>query len=131
MRLLYGKGPGGYPDPSASLVFRLYSTSQSFLPETANAVVFAPLLHHPRLELVSDDFPFVDFQRRVFLLATSCLGLGLQSFDLESQASLIQPGCEIFEHDRVIQQDLFVPRWHGHVVAERCCFDDLGNLWKD
>ena len=60
-----------------TLVSCLHATPQSFFPETANAVVFAPLLHHPRLELVFNDFPLVDLGRRIFLFAAPCLGLGL------------------------------------------------------
>jgi hypothetical protein len=114
-----------------TLVSCLHATPQPFLPKTANAVVFAPLLHHPRLELVFDNFPLINLRRRIFLLATPCLGLGLQPLDLESQALQVQPGCEIFKHDRIIQEDLFVPRWDGHVVAGRCCLDGLGNLWEN
>ena len=92
-----------------TLISCLHATPQPFLPKTANAVVFAPLLYHPSLEIVSEDFPLIDFGRRIFLLATLRFGLGLQPLDLESQALLIQPGCEIFKHNRIVQKDLFVP----------------------
>lgn len=114
-----------------TLVSCLHATPQPFLPKTANAIILAPFLHHPSLELVFDDFPLINLRRSIFLLAAPCLSLGLQPLNLKPQALLVQPGCEIFEHDRIIQEDLFVPRWGGHVVAERCCFNSLGNLWED
>lgn len=86
-----------------TLVSCLHATSQPFLPKTTNAIILAPLLYHPGLELVFDDFPLIDLRRCIFLLATPCLGLGLQPLDLESQALLVQPGCEIFKYDRIIQ----------------------------
>lgn len=86
-----------------ALVSCLHSTSQSLSPKTAYAILLAPLLHHPRLELISDDFPFVDLWSRILFLAALRFGLGLQTFDLKPQTLSIQPSCEIFEHNRVIQ----------------------------
>ena len=127
--MLYTSGHGAGKHP-ITLVSCLHPTPQPFLPKTANAVVFAPLLHHPSLELVLDDFPLIDLRRRILLLATPRFGFGLQPLNLESQALQIQPSREILKHNRIIQEDLFVPRWSGYVVAEGRCLDRLSNLWK-
>jgi hypothetical protein len=62
----------------------LHSTPQSLFPKTAYAILLAPLLHHPSLKLIPNDFPLVDLRRRILLLATPCLGLVLQPLDLSS-----------------------------------------------
>jgi len=91
------------------LVPCLHATPQPLLPKTANAVVFAPLLYHPSLQLVFDDFPLVDLRRRILLLSSLRFSLRLQPLNLEPQALLVQPGREIFKHNRIVQEDLFVP----------------------
>jgi hypothetical protein len=115
----------------STLVSCLHATPQSLFPKTANAIVFAPLLHHPSLEFVLDGFPLIDFRRRILLLATLCLGLLLKPLDLKSQALLIEPRCEVLKHDRIIQENLLVPRWRSHVISDRRGLDGLSNLRKD
>jgi hypothetical protein len=61
----------------APLVPSLDSASQALFPKAAHAILLAPLLHHPRLELVSDSLPLVDLWRRILLLSASGLGLVL------------------------------------------------------
>jgi hypothetical protein len=73
----------GSAPPSISC---LDSTPQSLFPQTTDTVLLAPLLHHPSLELILDSFPLVDLRRRIFLLATLRLSLGLQPFNLSPQA---------------------------------------------
>jgi hypothetical protein len=129
--------PEGYQVSSCAdksritLISRLDSTPQSLFPKTAYAILLAPLLHHPSLKLIPNNFPLVDLRRRILLLATSCFSLVLQPSDFSSQTLSVQPRREIFKHNRVIQQDLFVPRRRGHVLADRSGFNDLGNLWED
>lgn len=66
------------------LVFCFHASPQTFPPKAADTVIFAPLLHHPGLELVLDDFPLVDIRRRILLLPTFSLGLMFQPLDFKS-----------------------------------------------
>jgi hypothetical protein len=80
--------PEGYQPVQTSLVSPLVScldsTPQSLFPKTADAILLAPLLHHPSFKLIPNNFPLVNLWRRIFLLATPCLSLVLQPRDLSS-----------------------------------------------
>lgn len=113
------------------LVPRLDSTSQSVFPKAANTVIFAPFLHHPRLELVFNGLPLVHLRRSILSLATPLFDLGFQPLNMCPQALRVEPSSEIFEHYRMIKQDLLVPRGILEIRAWRRRLDCLRNLRID
>lgn len=98
MPLLYGHVIKNTPS-----IPRLHASAQTLFPKAADAVVLAPFLHHPGLELVSDRFPLIYLRRCILLLAALSLDLGLDALVLRSQTLLVEPGSQIFQYDWVVE----------------------------
>ena len=91
----------------------LNPTPQPLPPETTNAILLAPLLHHPSLDLVPHNFLFIDLRRRIFLLTPSSLDFGFEPLELRPNTLGVKPSGEIFQNNRVVEQDLLVPGRRG------------------
>jgi hypothetical protein len=98
--------PDKQPTPS---IVPLDTAPQPLPPKTTNAVLLAPLLHHPSLDLVPHNLPLIDLRRSVFLLPPLGLDSGLDPLELGSDALGIEPSSEIFQDDGIVEQDLLVP----------------------
>ena len=99
----------------------------SLPPNTANAHTLAPSLHLPHLQLLLDRQNFLTVVQHEHFLAASRLHGLVPGFGLDLCCALpcsntgvgVKMGGEVFEHDGVVHQNLFVPTGLLRVVCGR------------
>jgi hypothetical protein len=90
-------------------IIPLNPTPQPLPPKTANTILLAPLLHHPSPDLVPHNLPLIHLNRSVLLLPPLSLDPRLDPLELCPNALRVEPSGQIFQHNRIVEQDFFVP----------------------